>query len=749
MKFTISLFRVMCKKDILNSLRRANIYLITLICLIFSGMKGIAQDEDLSVISGWLKYTDRQNALYHHLSNQAFELLAARLAEIEKLKTQSQWEKRQDKVRQILLDIVGPFPEKTPLNAKIVGVIKKEDYQVEKIIFESRPQFYVTACLFKPFGLQVKNPAILYCSGHSDIAFRNIPYQTAIINLVKKGFIVLAFDPVGQGERLQYYDPEIGESRIGGPTLEHSYAGAQCLLIANSQAKHMIWDGIRAIDYLSSREEVDPNRIGITGRSGGGTQASYIAAFDQRILAAAPECYITSLKRLFESIGPQDAEQNFYHGVASGIEHADLFEVRAPKPALLIATSRDFFSIQGVKETVAEIAQAYSAFGKKDHFKQVEDDEGHSSTTKNRESMYAFFQKHLNLPGDSTDLDIKVLNSEELKITSTGQISTSMGGETVYSINLSESQDLIEKLNQSRKKLNFHLLNVLNNAKKLAGYSIPEKTNSSVYLGRYQREGYFVEKYFIQGEGDYVVPLLVMSPNNSEKTPCIIYLHPDGKTVQAGPGQEMEFFVKMGYTVVAPDLIGLGEMGPGSIKGDAYNFKVGKASYNIWFGALQIARSLVGIRAGDIIRVINYVRSRADITTENLGVVAREELSPVLLHAAAFNEGIKKIALIEPLISYRSLIMHEFYKPIFILSSVPGALTTYDLPDLCATIAPRKLLMINVCNQNGILELDELAKEELEFVKTAYLSAGAAKNIEIRKWEAHQSRDEVFSTWLQ
>jgi cephalosporin-C deacetylase-like acetyl esterase len=712
-------------------------------------MKGIAQDEDLSVISGWLKYTDQQNALYHHLSNQAFELLAVRTAEIEKLQTQTQWKIRIGKVRRILLDIVGPFPEKTPLNAKIVGVIKKEDYQVEKIIFESRPKFYVTACLFKPLDLSGKTPAILYCSGHSDIAFRNIPYQTAIINLVKKGFLVLAFDPVGQGERLQYYDPEIGRSKIGGPTLEHSYPGAQCLLIASSQAKHMIWDGIRAIDYLMSRDEVDPKRIGITGRSGGGTQSSYIAAFDQRIWAAAPECYITSLKRIFESIGPNDAEQNFYHGIANGIEHADLFAVRVPKPALLIATTRDFFSIQGVEETATEIEQAYTAFGKKDHFKQVDDDAGHSSTKKNREAMYAFFQKHLNLPGDSTDLDVEVLNSEELKITDTGQISTSIGGETVYSINYSESQNLIKNLSQSRKNLNIHLTNVANKAKKLAGYIVPEKTNSSVYLGRYQREGYFVEKYFIQGEGDYVIPLIIMSPNNREKNPCIIYLHPEGKAAQAKPGQEMEWFVNKGYVVVAPDLVGLGEMGPGKLKGDAYNFRVGKASYNIWFGALQIARSLVGIRTSDIIRVINYVRSRADITTENLGVVAREELCPVVLHAAAFNEGIKKIALIEPLISYRSLVMNEFYKPIFMLSSVPGALTTYDLPDLCATIAPRKLLMINVCNQNGIIELDKLAKEELEFVKTAYLSAEAAKNIEIRGWEAHQSRDEVFSTWLK
>ena len=165
---------------------------------------------------------------------------------------------------------------------------------------------------------------------------------------MKKGFIVLTYDPIGQGERLQYFDLEKGESRVGGSTKEHSYVGAQCFIAGNSIARHMIWDGIRGIDYLLTREEVDPKRIGLTGLSGGGTLTSYIAAFDARVHAAAPQCYITSFKRLLESIGPQDGEQNFYHGIARGIDHADLLEVRAPKPALVLATTRDYFRDLGV-----------------------------------------------------------------------------------------------------------------------------------------------------------------------------------------------------------------------------------------------------------------------------------------------------------------------------------------------------------------------------------------------------------------
>ena len=108
-----------------------------------------------------------------------------------------------------------------------------------------------------------------------------------ILNLVKKGFAVFAFDPYGQGERLQYFDEKEGKSRFS-PTREHSYPGAQLFINGASTAKYMIWDGIRAVDYLLTRKEVDPERIGITGRSGGGTQSSHIAAFDDRIKAAAP-----------------------------------------------------------------------------------------------------------------------------------------------------------------------------------------------------------------------------------------------------------------------------------------------------------------------------------------------------------------------------------------------------------------------------------------------------------------------------
>lgn len=731
--------------------RTATIALLFVIfALFFSGRKlTFAQQENLNLFNRWLQYSDAKNALYHHLAGEAFSHLDQRTTEIAGIRSKKDWQERQEQVRRTLLRIVGPFPDKTPLRAKVVDTIQKKDYRLEKIIYESQPEFYVTACLFVPKGLKEKTAAIIYCSGHTGIAFRDLPYQRAILNLVKKGFIVLAFDPVGQGERLQYYDAETGGSRVGGPTLEHSYPGAQCFLSGSSQARYMIWDGIRAVDYLLTRNEVDPNRIGITGRSGGGTQSAYIAAFDNRIAAAAPECYITSFRRLFQSIGPQDAEQNFYHGIASGIDHADLLEVRAPKPALMITTTRDFFSIQGAGETAAEVRKIYSAFGKQENFNMVEDDAEHESTHKNREAMYAFFQKFLKLPGDPADEEVAYLTGEELQITKTGQVLSSLGGKTVFDLNRAALIPLLKKLDKSRAAGKKHLANIKSTAQELSGFIRPVEIPQPVFSGRYSRGDYCIEKYFIRGEGDYPVPFILMIPTKMKATSAVIYLNPAGKNAGAAPGGRMEWLVKKGNVVLAPDLIGTGEMGPGAFKGDAYNFKMGKASFNIWFAAIQVGRSLVGIHAGDIIRLVNYLGTRTDLGIRTISVIAKNELCPALTHAAVFDDRIEKIALIKPFNSYQSLVTNRYYRPSFMLSAVANALPAYDLPDLYAALSPRKLLLINVTDQNGNPAGNQELKQEFEFVKSAFAARGGKSNFKLRRLERYQNMHALFSWWLK
>jgi hypothetical protein len=381
---------------------RKTIVIISLVIFFFSpGTQ--AQDavqKDLDVITNfWLQYSDAPNSLYHYIADQAFDLLAQRTLQINNLNSLADWQQRQKLVHETLMNIVGPFPEKTPLNAKVTRIVEKDSFRVEHIVYESQPGFYVTSSMFLPKGIRrgVKSPVVIYCSGHSADGYRNLVYQHVILNLVRKGFIVFAFDPVGQGERIEYLDQQTNKSKFNDPTMEHSYPGTQAFIIGSSEARYMIWDGIRAVDYLLTRKEIDPARIGITGRSGGGTQSAYIAAFDDRIYAAAPECYITNFTRLFQTIGNQDAEQNLLYEIKKGIDHADLLEVRAPKPALIINTTRDFFSIQGARETEKEVSVIYKAYGKQENFSRVEDDSPHPQKRTGKQCIH-FSRNILKIP---------------------------------------------------------------------------------------------------------------------------------------------------------------------------------------------------------------------------------------------------------------------------------------------------------------------------------------------------------------
>ena len=173
----------------------------------------------------------------------------------------------------------------------------------------------------------------------------------------------------------------------------------------------------------------------------------------------------------------------------------------------------------------------------------VEDDAPHASTPKNREAMYAFFQKHLNNPGNSTDEEVTILNPEEIRVTPGGQVATSLKGETVFSLNLKDVEQKIKVLRASRENTARNVSTVIDAAKTLSGYQEPMEFSASVFTGRIQRDRYCVEKYFITGEGNYAIPFLLMKPEKPNgKT--LLYLHPSGKSAEASPGGEMEWFVK-------------------------------------------------------------------------------------------------------------------------------------------------------------------------------------------------------------
>ncbi len=674
--------------------------------------------ENLNVFDGWIEWSDGGAMLLKHLNAEAFRHLDRRDHVIQSLRSEADWKQRQQETYEDLLDIVGPFPKRTPLNPVVTGVVEREGYRVEKIVFESMPQYYVTAAMFIPSDVTGKRPAILNVIGHSTASFRRDIYQVVILNLVKKGFIVLAMDPYGQGERIDYFDAKKGASTVGGSTAIHSHIGNQMFLTGVSPGRYFIWDGIRAIDYLMTRDEVDPKRIGVTGLSGGGTQTAYISIFDDRIKAAAPSCYITGFRRLLESIGPQDAEQNFYHAIARGLTHADFLEVRAPRPTLIVATTRDFFSIQGARETYAEAGQAYAAFGHKDHLLLSEDDYEHGFTAKNRRATYAFFQRFLDLPGDPSDEPVEPLSVEQLNVTATGQIATSLKGRTLFDVHKNTVDRLAADLKASRKQGNRHLKEVRVKAKALSGFRRVEQAGTVVFRGRYQRQGYTVELLALSGEGDTVIPMLAFVPEEEGPHSVGIWLHPEGKAADAAPGGAIEQWVRRGRLVLAPDVLGVGET-----RNTVVNYPL--ATHH---EAILLGRSLPGLQAGDIVGVVKYAQQRPDADSRDIVALARGMLCPALLHAASFEEGIHGIILERPLLSYYLVAAHRFYN-YDMRATVAGALTAYDLPDLAASCAPRGLILIDPLDHLGQPTSPALFEEEYAFPLDVYRGQQASDDI--------------------
>ncbi|NMC39544.1 MAG: xylan esterase, partial [Bacteroidales bacterium] len=653
------------------------------------------EEEDLSVLTHWVKWNNPGSMLLHYLTKETVIHYDRRSDDVKKLTTAEDWLVRQEHVRKKLTEIIGPFPEKTPLNAKITGVIKRDGYRIEKIIFESFPGYYVPGCLYIPEKIRGKIPAVLHVIGHNQESFRGELYQVISCNLARKGMMVFAIDPPGQGEHVQQYDPAVKFSSVGYSVVEHNYIGNWCFLSGYSCAKYFIWDGVRAIDYLVSRKEVDSERIGVTGFSGGGTVSSYIGALDDRVKVSVPCSWATAGKRLLEIKGVQDAEAELYHGAVEGISFEDLIELRAPKPTLLTSVSRDeYLCLQGAREAYDEAKTAYRAFGRTGNLAFVEDDSKHWLTPKIRLAIYSFFMKHFNLRGDPAETEADILPREELTVTPTGQVATSVGGKRIFDLNKEFSEGLIEGIENSRKNNPDHLTRAVEKARILSGYRLAGNLKGEFVInGKYQREGYTVGKYALETGADYAIPVLLFMPDSVRgKYPAVIYLHPGGKHTDAKPGGQIEQLARNGFIVAAVDLAGTGE-----VKNTAGR------EHTEGFTAVLAGRSIPGIRAENIVMVANALGKLENVDPEMIAGVGINEMCIPLIHAAAFSNKIKAIVLAGPIVSYRSVAMNRDYRIGFNTRKdggywhpyevdfswgVGGALTSYDLPDLIAGIAP-------------------------------------------------------------
>ncbi|MBM3334894.1 acetylxylan esterase, partial [Candidatus Sumerlaeota bacterium] len=321
------------------------------------------------------------------------DIARRRERERARIRTAAQVMKLREEVRRKLRACYGPPPERTALNARVTGNLEREHYTIEKIIYESRPQYLVTANLYVPRGASGRRPAVLAPCGHSQNGKASSAYQEFSRNLARQGYIVLIYDPPAQGERLEYPNRE-GEPRIGFGVHSHNVAGNQMTLCGMNFALWEAWDGIRGVDYLLSRPDVDPQRLGVTGNSGGGTQTTHLNALEDRFTMASPNCFVVRFICNLENEEPTDAEQVLPGILAAGLDMADFFIAQIPRPTLLTGEMNDFFDVRGLKETYEELRRLYALVGAEDKVQLSIGPNTHGYNKEARAAMYRFFNKH-------------------------------------------------------------------------------------------------------------------------------------------------------------------------------------------------------------------------------------------------------------------------------------------------------------------------------------------------------------------
>src|SRR6266852_3937574 len=309
--------------------------------------------------------------------------------------------KTQEELRQKLLQMIGGLPAvKTDLRPRVTGKIQMDGFSVEKLIFQSLPGVYVTALVYVPDDHSKKHPAVLVPAGHA--ADGKYHYQALSQRLAGRGYVVISWDPVGQGERSQFWDPKAQKSRYNLICAEHAVMGNLAYLAGASLARWEVWDGIRAVDYLLTRPEVDGERISITGTSGGGTQTALIAALDRRIKIIVPSCYITALpmrmsNRIFAD-PDSDPEQDLVGMISNGVDHSGLLLLMYPRSVMVAAAVLDFFPIEGTRKTFREVRKLYTRFGHGDRIALVEGYHTHQYSIENQQAALDFLDHFNQMP---------------------------------------------------------------------------------------------------------------------------------------------------------------------------------------------------------------------------------------------------------------------------------------------------------------------------------------------------------------
>lgn len=592
---------------------------------------------------------------------------------------------RQSEVRNKVIEAIGGFPERTPLNAKTTGVVERDGCKIEKVLFESRPGHFVTAHLFLPDTARYAPPwpGVVVPCGHSLAGKRAPYYQRAGLAGARAGLATLIYDPIEQGERRQRDDKGWKGSVKG-----HNHIGHRAHLLGWSTAQFRIWDGMRACDYIASRSDVDAGRIGVTGMSGGGTLSAYLNALDSRFCAAAPSGFISTIRDVYDNLGPQDAEQVVFGQAAFGFNHLGIVSLRAPSPLLVVATHGDYFPFMGSLETFANAKKVYSLLGAEGNVALMESAGPHGWYESTRAAAMLWLKRwtahdEAAWPPDFTALrrlDLGFAYTPENSalafdkgadgnVTPTGRVLDLPGSHSVFDILREE----LSRLDDGRNKLRLSLDDV----RAVTGIRPLSSLGSTCVAGGSQliatnSDARAVRCILSRNDDLTPIPFRAFIPARSQGEPVLIVSDRKAETL----ADEVTALAEAGRIVAVADLRGFGE----TAKGRHPFYGAKRPDEELAVMAMTIGENLVARRSED-----------AALAALHLAILAGTESVALKAHGAAAIPAAHAFALERRLFSSFEMskapsswhsVVEDSTIAFSFADSVYGALKVYDWIDL-------------------------------------------------------------------
>ena len=580
---------------------------------------------------------------------------------------------RQHWARETFWKIAGAPPARTPLDIRTTGSFDRPAYRVEKLLYTSRPGVLISANLYLPPG-SGPFPGVLFQMGHSPNGKAADTYQRCCQGLVQLGYVVLAFDPMGQGERIDYPDRH-GMTRLASTDDEHTVPGRQMLLLGETVTYFQVWDAVRSLDVLAALPMVDPKRLASTGQSGGGTLTMMLACVDDRLAAVAVSSGNTENFACADFHPPgstDDAEQNLIGSGVLGFDRWDLLWPVAPKPLLIVTSAKDFFGTyspsyeQSGREEFSRLQRAYRALGAGDLVRHVESPLPHGLSWAQRVAIYDFFEKHLRRGerGVATEPAVSPEPDEALFAAPGGNV-VNAGGKTPFQLFHVPDPDPMPLA---------QLLGVR-----------PIKAAATV-LGTVPSSVCGISAIEVQSAPQVWLPAWVFS-KASTKGLRLLLLDSAGRNRDWHEGGLYHQLAAGGITVYAADVRGSGDLQPEFSPGaPAYTRSHQQVDEYAW-ASLILGHSLLAQRVEDILAWVSAIG--------NVALAARGPLTVPSLCAAALDRRIERIYLAGHLQSWRALVETEDYSHPF-ANFLPGILRYTDLPQIAATLAPRPLTLAGV-----------------------------------------------------